>query len=151
MSNEKRAALPIFFRWQQMFTLSLYDCMKQIPYEGGHSITHLIFKTCVQQRKDHFSLFLNKVVKEAKMLIELIVVDSNHFIRYKCKITHCLDFQTLSEYISTIVLDANENLSINEVLEFLMGVATFTSTSSFDTQSLQLVVMNELKSCMPGG
>ena len=85
------------------------------------------------------------------MLIELIVVDSNQFIRYKCKITHCLDFQTLSEYISTIVFDANENLSINEVLEFLMGVATFTSTSSFDTQSLQLVVMNELKSSMPGG
>ena len=29
----------------------------------------------------------------------------------------CLDSQTLSEYISTIVLDDNEKLLINEVLE----------------------------------
>ena len=29
----------------------------------------------------------------------------------------CLDSQTFSEYISTIVLDDNEKLSINEVLE----------------------------------
>ena len=64
------------------------------------------------------------------MLIKLIAVDSNHL--YKCKITHCLDSQTLSEYISTIVLDENEKLSINEVLEVLIGVETFTSTSSFD-------------------
>ena len=66
------------------------------------------------------------------MLIKLIAVDSNNFIRYMCKITHCLDSQTLSEYISTIVLDENEKLSINEVLEVLTGVETFTSTSSFD-------------------
>ena len=43
------------------------------------------------------------------MLIKLIIVDSNHFIRFKCKIIHCLDSQT-SEYISTIVLDDNEKL-----------------------------------------
>ena len=54
----------------------------------------------------------------------------------KCKITHCLGSQTLSEYISTIVLDDNEKLSINEVLEILTGVETFTSTSSFHTQNL---------------
>ena len=35
---------------------------------------------------------------------------------------HYLDSQTLSEYISTIVLDDNEKLSINEVLEVLIGV-----------------------------
>ena len=29
----------------------------------------------------------------------------------------CLDSQTLSEYISTVVLDDNEKLLINEVLE----------------------------------
>ena len=82
------------------------------------------------------------------MLIKLIVVDSNHFIRYKYKITHCLDSQKLSEYILTIVLDDNEKLSINEVLEVLIGVGTFTSTSSFDMQSLQFITMNKLKESM---
>ena len=79
------------------------------------------------------------------MLIKLIEVDSYHFTRYKCKITHCLDSQTLSEYISTIVLDDNENFSINGVLDVLMGVGTFTSTSSFNTQSLQFATVNKLK------
>ena len=37
------------------------------------------------------------------------------------------------------------------MLEVLIGVGTFTSTSSFDTQSLQFVTMNELIKCMPGG
>ena len=60
--------------------------------------------------------------------LKLTAVDSNHFIRYKCKITHCLDSRTLSEYIWTHVLD-NEKLSVIEVLEVLTGVRTFTSTS----------------------
>ena len=96
----------------------------KFSYEGGHSITHSIFRTSVQRRKDHFSLFPNtkQVVKVAKMLIKLILVDSNHVKRYKCKIMHYLDSQTLSEYISTIVLDDNQKLSINEVLEVLIGV-----------------------------
>ena len=72
------------------------------------------------------------VVEEAKMHIKLIAVDSNHFIRCKCKTTHCLDSQTLSEYISTIVLDNekfdNEKPSINVVPEILTGAGTFTST-----------------------
>ena len=59
---------------------------------------------------------------------------------------HCLDSQTLSEYISMIVLDDNEKLLINEVLEVLIDVGTFTSTSSVNTQSLQFVTMNKLKS-----
>ena len=79
------------------------------------------------------------------MLIKLIEVDSYHFTRYKCKITHCLDSQTLSEYISTIVLDDNEKISINGVLDVLMGVGTFTSTSSFNIQSLQFATVNKLK------
>ena len=91
------------------------------------------------------------MVEEKKVRIKLITVDSNHFIRYKFKITHCLDSQTLSEYISTIVLDENEKLSIIEVLEVLIGVETFTSTSSFDTQSLQPVTMNKLEKSVPGG
>ena len=59
---------------------------------------------------------------------------------------HCLDSQTLSEYISMIVLDDNEKLLINEVLEVLIDVGTFTSTSSVNTQSLQFVTTNKLKS-----
>ena len=57
------------------------------------------------------------------MLIKLIVIDSNHFIKYKSKITRCLD----SEYILMIVPDDNEKLSIKQVLEVLIGVGTFTS------------------------
>ena len=59
---------------------------------------------------------------------------------------HCLDSQTLSEYISMIALDDNEKLLINEVLEVLIDVGTFTSTSSVNTQSLQFVTINKLKS-----
>ena len=133
-------------------SVCLYET--NFPYEGGHFIANSIFKTCVQQMKDHFSLFLNTDTlsgKEAKMLIKLIVVDSNHFIRYKCKITHCLESQTLSEYISVIALDNSGKLSINEVLEVLIGVGTFTSTKSFNSQSLQFITMNKLKNSMPGG
>ena len=57
------------------------------------------------------------VAEEAKMLIKLIAVDSSHFIRYKCNIT---------QYISTIVID-NEKLSINEVLEVLIGVGVVSN------------------------
>ena len=49
-------------------------------------------------------------------------------------------------YVST-----NVKWKINEVLEVLIGVGTFTSTSSFDTLSLQFVRMNELKKFMLGG
>ena len=44
-----------------------------------------------------------------------------------------------------IALDDNEKLSINKVLEVLIGVETLTSTSSFDTQHLQFATVNELK------
>ena len=94
------------------------------------------------------------------MLIKLIAVDSNHFVRCKCKITHCLDSQTLSEYISTIVLDDHEKhtrrlelligvgtfaSAINFDTQTLQGVGTFASARSFDSQTLQFVTMNELK------
>ena len=77
--------------------------------------------------------FKHKHIVEAKMLIKLVLVDSNDLIRYKCKIAHCLDSQTLSEYISTTALDNNEKLLLNEVLEVLICVEAFTSTSSFNT------------------
>ena len=82
------------------------------------------------------------------MLIKLIAVGSYHFIRYKCKITHCPDSQTLSEYISTIVLDDNEKLLINVVLDVLIGAGTITNTSSSGTQ---FVTMNALKKSVPVG
>ena len=52
---------------------------------------------------------------------------------------------------SPFFTDENEKLSINEVLEVLIGVGTFTSTSSVDTQSLQFATMNKLKKPVPGG
>ena len=69
------------------------------PYKRGHSIAHSILKTCAQQRKDHLGLFLNinNLEEEGKMLIKLIVVDSNHFIRYKSNIT------IIKEYFSVEV------------------------------------------------
>ena len=82
----------------------------KLVYSEG-KITSVCFKT-----QTH-------VVEEAKMLIKLIVIDSNHFIKCKSKITRCLD----SEYILMIVLDDNEKLSIKQVLEILIGVGTFTS------------------------
>ena len=57
----------------------------------------------------------------------------------------------MHEYISTIVIDYNEKLSINEVLEVLIGVGISNSTNSFDTQSLQFVTKNKLNKSMPGG
>ena len=99
-------------------------------YEGGHSIAHSIFKTSVQRRKDHFSLLLNTNTRSGK---------SKNANQIDCKIMHFLVTQTLSQYISTIVLDDSEKISINEVVEVLIGVGTFTSTSSFDTQSLQFL------------
>ena len=50
-----------------------------------------------------------------------------------------------------IAFGDNEKLSINEMLGVLISVEIFTSTRSFDTQSLQLVTMNKLKRSMPGG
>ena len=47
-----------------------------------------------------------------------------------------------------IALDDNEKLSINKVLEVLIGVETLTNTSSFNTQSLK---KKKLKKSLPGG
>ena len=45
----------------------------------------------------------------------------------------------------------NEKLSINEVLEVLISVGTFTSTISFDTQSFKFATMNKFKKSAAGG
>ena len=49
------------------------------------------------------------------------------------------------------MIDDNEKLSINEVLEVLIGVGTFSSTDSFDMQCLLFDTMNELKKSFPEG
>ena len=71
--------------------------------------TDVKWKTC----KDHFGLFLNTNTGSArsKNALKLIVVDANHFVRYRCKIMHCLDSQTISDDISTVALDDNPKLS----------------------------------------
>ena len=45
----------------------------------------------------------------------------------------------------------NEELLINEVLVVVIGVGTFTSTSSFDTQIPQFVTMSKFKKAVLGG
>ena len=45
----------------------------------------------------------------------------------------------------------NEKLSINEVLQVVTSVGTFTSTISFNTQSFQFATMNKLKKFVAGG
>ena len=50
-----------------------------------------------------------------------------------------------------ITIDDHEKLLINEMLEVLIGVGTFNSTSSFNMQCLLFVTMNKLKKSMPGG
>ena len=85
------------------------------------------------------------------MLLKLIVVNSQHVVRYKSKITNCSADLTLSEYIATITLDDGNKISINEVLEVLIGAGSFTNMSCFEKQSLQVVTMEELRKSMPGG
>ena len=81
------------------------------------------------------------------MLIKLIAVDSSILLDTNVK----SDSQTLPESILTFALDDNEKNLISEVLDILIGAGTFTSTSSFGTQSLQFVTMNELKKSEPEG
>ena len=57
---------------------------------------------------------------------------------------------TAKERSFQFALDGNEKLLINKAPEVLIGVETFTSKSSFNTQNLQFVTMNELKKSMPG-
>ena len=59
-------------------------------------------------------------------------------------------FQNVQPFI-LFFADENEKNLINEVLEVLISVGTFTSTISFDTQSLQFVTINKLKKSVPGG
>ena len=128
-AKRKTCTRPTFLCWRQLFTHPAYACMKQTFLTKEDTPFHIGFSKLVySKRKITLVRFKTQthIVEETKMLIKLIVVDSNHFIRYKYKITHCLNSQTLSEYISTMFLDKNEKLSISEVLQVLPGVGTFT-------------------------
>ena len=92
-----------------------------------------------------------KNANDVSMLLKLIVVNSQHVVRYKSKITHCSADSTLSEYIATITLDDGNKNSIDEALEVLIGAGSFTNMSCFDKQNLQVVTMEELRKSMPGG
>ena len=58
---EMKNVLPLllFFAGDSFFSpfVCLYET--NFPYEGEHFIAHSNLKTCVQQRKGHFGLFLN--------------------------------------------------------------------------------------------
>ena len=71
-----------------------------------------------------------------KNVNEASIVNSQHVVRYKSKITHCPVDSILSEYIATITLDDVKKSSIDEVLEVLIGVGSFTNMGCFDKQSL---------------
>ena len=90
-----------------------------------------------------------KNATEAGWLLKLIVVNSQHVVRYKSKIIHCSADSTLSESIATITLDDGKKISIDEVREVLIGAGCFTNMSCFDKQSLQVVTLEELRKSMP--
>ena len=73
-----------------------------------------------------------------------------HIIRCKSKISNWSTDSMLSEYIATITLDDGKKNSTDEVLEVLIGAASFTNMSCFDKQSLQVVTIQELRKSMPG-
>ena len=87
---------------------------------------------------------------EVSMLLKLIVVNSQHLVKYQSKNTNCSTDSMLSEYIATITIDDGKKNSIDEVLEVLIGARSFTNMSCFDKQSLQVVTMKELRKSMPG-
>ena len=55
------------------------------------------------------------------------------------------------QHLLLFFADEDKKILINEVLEALISVGTFTSTISFDTQSLQFVTINKLKKSVSGG
>ena len=85
------------------------------------------------------------------MLLKLSVVNSQHLVKYKSKITYCNVESTLSDYVTSLTLDDGEKITIDEVLEVLIGAGSFTNASCFDKQSLPFVTMEELQKSMPGG
>ena len=91
-----------------------------------------------------------KNANEATVLLKLIVVNLQHIIRCKSKISNCSTDSLLSEYIATITLDDGKKNSTDKVLKVLIGAASFTNMSCFDKQSLQVMTVEELRKSMPG-
>ena len=95
------------------------------PYKRGYSIAHSILKTCAQQRKDHLGLFLNinHLEEEEKKLIKLIVVDSNHFIRYKSNVkSHSLSLSLFLCLCLSVCLSACLSASLFSVYAFMKQI-----------------------------
>ena len=87
---------PYFSLLATMFTSTLYACIKQI-FLTKEEIPLYIRSSKLLYGKGKITLVCFKqIVKDAKMLIKLIAVVSNHFTRYKCKMMHCL----LKHYLS---------------------------------------------------
>ena len=81
-----------------MFTSPLYTCIKKIFLTKEEILLYIQFSKLLYG-KGKITLLCFKqthVVKDAKMLIKLIAVVSNHFTRYKCKMMYCL----LKHYLS---------------------------------------------------
>ena len=55
------------------------------------------------------------------------------------------------QHLILFFANKNEEMLINEVPAVVIGVGTFTSTSSLDTQIPQFVTMNKLKKSVLGG
>ena len=79
-----------------------------------------------------------------KMLLKLIVVTSNHLIRYKNRITHCDEVNSISEFIAQVKLDDGNILDANEVIELYAG-ASMTNLENVDVASISLITLKELK------
>ena len=96
--------------------LSQSVCLHETNFVTKKDIPlHIQFNLSAVKGRSLWFVFKHKhIVKDAKMLIKWIAVNSNHFIRYGCKITHFLNSQTLFEYISNFTkLKYNQNYKIN--------------------------------------
>ena len=121
------------------WNLSTCECQCDTWCKPGQYLDH---KNCICKNK-----LVGRLTEECTSVINETMMNNNNYDN-----DNDYDYNiNLSEYISMVVLDDNEKLLINEVLKVLIGVGTFTSISSFDTQSLQFVTMNKLKKSMSGG
>ena len=57
MKNVSPSYFPLLATVVYSYPVCLYET--NFPYKRGHSIAHSIFKSCVQQRENHFGLSLN--------------------------------------------------------------------------------------------
>ena len=85
-----------------------------------------------------------------KRLVKLSMVDTRHLIKYKNRIDHSDDNNTVVDLLSSVKLDALTILSVKEINEVLVG-SSFSETSSVDLESLKMINIKELKSSFSRG